>query len=99
MNTQAYTANRDALVRDFVNTAKKNKFWIYNPDSKQWYTPEEFEDSVKRLDHLKDGWLEKYKIMNPQKGLAAAEIQAQQLNKKKLAFQQKVIDYFQNQPK
>jgi len=32
--------------------------------------------------------------MNPQKGLAAAEILAQQLNAKKLAFQQKVIDYY-----
>ena len=60
------------------------KFWIYNPDGRMWYTPEEFDEGItlRRID-LKDGWLEKYKIMNPVKGLEAAEVLSQQLNDKK----------------
>ena len=46
--------------------------------------------------YLKDGWLEKYKIMNPMKGLEAAEVLSQQLNDKKLVFQKRVLEYYLN---
>jgi len=95
MANENYMANQYGLVKDFIATAKQSKHCIYNPGTKTWFTPEEFGDAVNNQKlKLKDGWTDDYKIMNPQKGLAAAEILAQQLNAKKLAFQQKVIDYY-----
>jgi len=97
MASSAYFANQATLVKDFIATARKSKFWIYNLDGKRWYTPEEFGEAVeqKKL-YLKDGWLEKYKIMNPMKGLEAAEILSQQLNQKKLEFQRRILEYYLN---
>ena len=95
MANGGYTANQATLLKDFIATARKSKFWIYNPDGKKWYTPEEFGEAVAQNTlYLKEGWLEKYKIMNPIKGLEAAEILSQQLNQKKLEFQRRVLEYY-----
>jgi hypothetical protein len=99
MDNKGYRANEATLLKDFIATAKRSKYWIYHPGGKKWYTPEEFQEGVEqhKID-LIDGWLEKFKIMNPIKGLEAAEILAQQLNDKKIAFQKRVFDYYLNNP-
>jgi hypothetical protein len=91
-------ADQYDTLKKIISTAKISKCWIFNSATKTWFTPEELSEAVssKRLE-LTAGWEQFYKIMNPQKGLAAAEIQLQQLNAKKVAFQQKVIDYYQQQ--
>jgi len=97
MQGSGYTANENRLVQDFVNTALKNKFWIYKSAGKHWFTPEEFLASYKTGSlNLKEGWHEQYKIMNPQRGIAAAEIMVQELLQKRNAFNQRIIDYYQS---
>lgn len=97
MEYKAHTDIRNNVIKDFVQTALNHKYWIYEPAGKRWHTPEEFAALyIGGNLQLKDGWQEKFRIMNPQKGLAAAEIMVQDLNAKRNAFQQKVIDYYQN---
>ena len=95
-----YTEQRDSLVRDFVNNAIQSRYWIYKPAEKRWFTPEEFYEKIqsKKLD-LRDGWHDDYKIMNPQRGIDAAEIRCKELTDKRVAFQQKVLEYFLSKPK
>jgi len=89
---KVYKANEARLVQDFVNKALRNWFWIYQSAGKHWYIPEEF------LDYYNSGylslngdWHDRYKIMNPQRGLAAAEIMVQELHQKRNAFNQRII--------
>jgi len=97
MALKGYSEHENKIVQDFVNTALKNKFWIYQSAGKHWYTPEEFLAGYKKgYITLNTDWHEKYKIMNPQRGLAAAEIMVQELHKKRNAFNQKIIDYYQS---
>jgi hypothetical protein len=90
----AHFTNINVLVKE----ALRHKCWIYNTNEKIWYSPEEF---MAKYEHssYNQAWFAQFKIMNPMAGLKAAEIQAQKLNEKKLAFQQRVFEYYQNKLK
>ncbi|RAJ25011.1 hypothetical protein [Pedobacter cryoconitis] len=100
MNNDVYFANRDRVLKHFVNEAIKSGYWIYEPDSKMWYTPEEFlhKYSDRKL-NLRDGWLDAFKIMNPLRGLDAADTIVQKINEKKAGFQKKILEYYQSKIK
>jgi len=85
-------------INILVKEALRHKCWIYNTATKSWYSPEEF---MIKYEHSTYGqqWFADFKIMNPMAGLKAAEIQAQKLNEKKLAFQQRVFEYYQSKLK
>jgi hypothetical protein len=95
MNTDAYKRIADNIVKDFIRTAIESKYWIYDTDFKIWRTPEEFAEQYedKKL-YLKGEWRERYKIMNPRKGLAAATIMVNELVERRLEFENKVLDYY-----
>jgi hypothetical protein len=44
--------------------------------------------------HLKGEWQQRFKIMHPRKGLAAATILVNQLIEKRLEFENKILDYY-----
>lgn len=81
---------------DFVRTALNHKYWIYQPQGKRWWTPEEFAAAYSTgTSTLPEDWMERYKIMNPQKGIAAANIMVKEVDDRRAAFIQRVLDYYQ----
>jgi hypothetical protein len=95
MNTDAYKRIADNVVKDFIRTALQSRYWIYDSSLKIWRTPEEFAQQYEdgKL-HLKGEWQQRFRIMHPRKGLAAATIMVNQLIEKRLEFENKILDYY-----
>jgi hypothetical protein len=81
-------------INILVNEAMRHNSWIYEADNKTWYTPEEFLERFGQSNYSQ-GWIEKFKIMDPIAGLKAADKQIQMIIEKRQDFQQKVFSYYQ----
>lgn len=100
MNEKIYYEQKEKHLRSFVNEAIEARYWIYQPHNKMWYTPEEFYTKYSQTNvDLDNGWLEKFKIMNPLLGLKAADTMISQITERKTGFQQKIIEYYQSKVK
>lgn len=85
-------------IHVMVKEALRNKCWIFNTYNKEWHSPEEFLSKFEKQTYSQ-GWIENFKIMNPYAGLKAADIMEQKLREKRLLFQQRVFNYYQNKSK
>jgi len=100
MNEKIYQERKEKLLRSFVNEAIHSGYWIYQSYNKMWYTPEEFYNKYSSTNvDLENGWIDKFKIMNPLLGLKAADTMISQITERKIGFQEKIIDYYQSKIK
>lgn len=74
-------------------TARNMNAWIFNPEDKEWYTPDEFEAKYRKF-YKNHPLFHKVKIMNPMEGVEAGFKQITKIQGKLLAFYQKVINYY-----
>lgn len=73
--------------------ARASGSWIYNPENKTWYTPEEFLDAYGKF-YLSHSLFDKVKIMDPMEGVKAGYKQLDMLQDKLRAFSLKIIEYY-----
>ena len=96
MEARGYKEFRNAVLEDFIKEAKKSGYWIFSIESKNWYSPAEFITLIEnKTINLRDGWIANYKIMNPIKGLDAADIQITKLIEKRASFLRKMLEFYQ----
>lgn len=89
---------QDNVVKDFCQQALNAGYWIYF--NKKWWTPEEFAEQYMANNlQLKDDWMNHYKIMNPRKGLAAADVMVNQILERRNQFENRILDYYVNNTK
>lgn len=59
-----------AAARQLIEEVKQKGLWIYEPDYKRWYTPEEFEHILSYA-NASDEFLKKLQLRNPMEGIQA----------------------------
>lgn len=80
--------------RNLVVQACKKNYWLFDIESKEWFTPEEF-DLRFTPEQYEKGWHKRIKVLDPLDGLKAAEIQTQKIAEKRLVLQARIIKYYQ----
>jgi hypothetical protein len=80
-------------AKSFAGKARENKLWIYSPDNKTWYTPEEFVTVYERY-HGQDKWVQSMQLRDPFEGIEAAYRQMDNLQSRAKVFTKRVLDYF-----
>ena len=71
-------------------------FWLYDPEVKAWYSPEEFEDKFGRVASGNEKWLAKIQVRDPLEGIDAGYQRLQDLEIKLKDFTRKVIQYYRH---
>lgn len=74
--------------------AIKNGHWIYDPQLKRWFTPEEFKDIEMNTSGVDPKRLERLQIRDPLQGIQAAHVQLQDLKDRMEIFTKRVLDYY-----
>ena len=74
-------------------TARNKRHWIFDPSTKTWYTPEEFQDKFSKHSGFED-FFAQCQVRDPQDGAEAAMKQAQQTQDRLTAFVNKVVEYY-----
>jgi hypothetical protein len=97
---------RDQQERDFIDNAltaqkvcdRANElgYWIYNPENKIWYTPDEFLQVYEKY-YLNHPLFHRVKIIHPNEGVKAGYKQLDILQEKLRAFSLKIIEYYSGQ--
>jgi hypothetical protein len=80
--------------QSLVREAQRQHFWLYDPDLKAWYSPEEFEDKFGRVVSGNEKWLARIQVRDPMEGIDAGYQRLQDLEIKLKDFTQKVIQYY-----
>ena len=83
-------------AQKLFDTAKRNGHWIYDPQPKAWYTPEEFIRLYGPY-YSNHPLLIRVKLKSPLEGLKAGYKQVENLNTKLQLFNEKVVAYFINE--
>ncbi|RZJ87516.1 MAG: hypothetical protein EOO20_15905 [Chryseobacterium sp.] len=91
---RGYTPSTQELLDVIVKKAVANEQWIFIPDSKRWFSPEEFMEVHSRYDNLPIAWIEALQVMDPEEGLIAADQQIESILSRKAAFSKKIIEYW-----
>jgi hypothetical protein len=76
-----------------VNQARNKRFLIFDPSTKTWFTPEEFQDKFGKHSGFED-FFAQCQVRDPQDGVQAAMKQAQQTQDRLTAFVNKVLEYY-----
>jgi beta-lactamase class D len=73
--------------------ANNKRFWIFDPSTKTWYTPEEFNEKFKAQSGFED-FFAQCQVRDPKDGVEAAMKQAHQTQDRLTAFVNKVVEYY-----
>jgi hypothetical protein len=76
------------------NEAKSKNQWIYDPDIKRWFTPEEFLDLEQRISGGAPNRLARMQVKDPIEGIEASFIQMQSLKDRMEIFVKRVLEYY-----
>ena len=79
--------------------AKDYKLWIFDPEIKAWYTPEEFVALYERYVHGHDKIIQRMQLRDPYEGIEAAYHQMNSLQSRAKAFTLRVLEYYSRQNK
>ncbi len=77
--------------------AIENKLWVYSPEIKKWYTPEEFVALYERYAEP-EKMIQNMQLRDPFEGIEAAYHQMKSLQSRAKAFTLRVLEYY-NTPK
>jgi hypothetical protein len=73
--------------------AKNKKFWIFDPSTKTWYTPEEFYEKFKAHSGFED-FFAQCQVRDPKDGVEAGMTRVQRMQDQLTAFVDKIIAYY-----
>jgi hypothetical protein len=79
---------------DLVNQAVRTDRWLFDPSTKNWYTPPEFKDLFGRITSGNEKFLKQIQVRDPMDGIQAGKLRVQDLQIKLDDFTRKVIDYY-----
>ena len=93
---RGYTPSTQELLSVIVKKAILHEQWIFIPESKRWFSPEEFMELHIRYDNMPIAWIEALQLMDPEEGLIAADQQIESILSRKAAFAKRIIDYWKS---
>jgi hypothetical protein len=77
-----------------VREGKQKQFWLFDPNTKAWYSPEEFEEKFGRVVYGDEKWLQTIQVRDPQEGIDAGYLRLKDLEIKLKDLTIKVIHYY-----
>lgn len=80
-------------AQKICDAAKARGAWIYDPEIKQWYTPEEFFELTGKY-YTGHQIFSKVKIKDPVEGLEAGYKQLEKLQERLKVFSRKLFHYY-----
>jgi hypothetical protein len=99
MEQGAYQISLHDQQRNGVETmalqATRFDLWIFDTQLKEWYTPEEFTRMFAKAPY-QEGLTRRFKALDVQQGLVAADMQIQKILDKKQLLSNRVIEYYKN---
>jgi hypothetical protein len=102
MDQGAYQISQHDQQRNGVETmalqATRLNFWIFDTQTKVWYTPEEFIETFAKAPY-QEGLLRRFKALDPMQGLMAADMQIEKILEKKQMLNHRVVDYYRSKIK
>jgi hypothetical protein len=102
MNDGAYQVSLHDQQRNGVETmglqASRFGLWVFDTQMKVWHTPEEFIGVYAKAPY-QEGLTRRFKVLDPQEGLVAADLQIQKILDRKQLLSNRVIDYYKNKIK
>ena len=72
--------------------AKKTRQWVYDPQLKRWFTPEEF--YIMYSKYANDSFYQRMQLRDPFDAIDAAHLQLDDLSNRLLQFTKKLVDYY-----
>jgi hypothetical protein len=74
--------------------ARENRLWVFDPEIKKWYTPEEFAAMYERYITGQEALVQRIQLRDPFEGIEAAYHQMESLQSRAKAFTLRVLEYF-----
>ncbi|RYX88887.1 hypothetical protein EON78_07410 [bacterium] len=88
--------NLTLTAEKICNAAKEVNSWIYDPENKQWYTPDEFYTEMGKFYKNHPVFI-RVQIKNPIEGVEAGFKRMSLIQLKLIAFTRKVLEYYSGQ--
>ncbi|WP_026896757.1 hypothetical protein [Daejeonella oryzae] len=82
-----------------VQEALSKKYWIFDPQDRHWYTPEELLDKYGRITKGAEDFFKRLQIRDPLEGLKAGHQKAEDLKVLVEALSIRVVEYYKNKVK
>ena len=82
--------------KEMVQEAKNKDFWLYDPITKTWYSPEEFWEKFGRIVTGNEKFLAQVQVRHPVEGVSAGFQRLQDIQIKLDDFIQRVLNYYRN---
>ncbi len=74
--------------------AREQRLWVFDPEIKKWYTPEEFVMLYERYITGHETLVQRMQLRDPFEGIEAAYHQMESLQSRAKAFTLRVLEYF-----
>jgi hypothetical protein len=84
----------DVTCAQIVNQARNKAFWIFDPASKIWYTPDEFHDKFHANQSGFEGFFAQVQVRDPNDGVNAGMTRVQRMQDQLTGFMNKVVAYY-----
>jgi len=81
-------------LKNLAKKAKNNRLWVFDPEIKAWYTPEEFVSLCERYTTGQEKLIQRVRFKDPFEGIEAAYHQMNSLQSRAKAFTLKVLEYY-----
>lgn len=82
-----------ATAKILAERARAVGVWLYDPDIKEWYSPEEFEEMFSKL-FAGNGMFQRVQFRDPVEGIAAGFKQMDIVKEKLVKLVDRVINYY-----
>ncbi len=80
-------------ARKLADEAKRKRMWLYDPEYKKWYSPEDFKHIFTYANATQD-FLNTIQVRHPEDGIQAGFKKLSGLQVKLQEFSKAVIDYY-----
>ena len=94
VNSQPKIIQMEPAYVKIYQLALKNGHWIYDPDLKRWYDPEEFKGLEQKINGGDPKRLQRMQVRDPMQGIKAAHVQLQDLKDRMEIFIKRVVEYY-----
>lgn len=82
-------------AKKIANEAKAKGLWIYSPDYKRWYSPEDFKHIFQYAD-AKEDFIKQLQIRDPVEGVSAGFQTLLEIQTKLQTFVKRVMEYYKS---
>jgi hypothetical protein len=77
-----------------VNQARNKAFWIFDPSTKTWYTPDEFHEKFQSAKSGFEDFFAQCQVRDPKDGVEAGMTKVQRMQDQLTGFINKVVTYY-----